>query len=121
MAQQLDREQIKTTLDNILPEYKRISEAPTVSDLARYADKYKKDLEWVISKEREQLYKSCNAQGDIYLIQNPAVWMFECQASMNGNPMGIATRRRPEPQKVNEIGGRVPKQISRKQQLLESF
>ena len=50
-------------LDRILPEYKKISQAPNLSDVVNeYA-------------ERQKLYKSIDSRtGDIFLVQNPAVW-----------------------------------------------
>jgi hypothetical protein len=50
-------------LDKILPEYKKISEAPTFLDDSQ------------IEYERTIRYKSIDSDGDIYLIANPAAWI----------------------------------------------
>lgn len=51
-----DAKDIRDLLDSILPEYKRISQA----------DPYDTD--------DQNLYKSANNRGDVYLVENPAAW-----------------------------------------------
>lgn len=63
------------TLDQVLPEYKKISEAPTsVSGWSTRA----------IALEKERRYKAIDRFGNIYLIQNPAVWDFREDPESNG-------------------------------------
>ncbi len=56
----------KAILDAVLPEYKRISEAPSFSDCEHY-----------LANERERRYKSTDSRGNIYLVYNPAAWREE--------------------------------------------
>jgi len=56
------QEERHDVLSRILPQYKRISEAPREVLNAEH--------------ERGQLYKSIDNFGNVYLIVNPAVWDF---------------------------------------------
>lgn len=64
----------KVDLDTVYPEYRKISEAPTLADLEDESEIYARDLDYLIQKERDTLYKSQDKWGNIWLIQNPAVW-----------------------------------------------
>lgn len=63
------------TLDQVLPEYKKISEAPT--SVSGWSPRAK-------ALEAERRYKSIDRFGNIYLIQNPACWSFREDANENG-------------------------------------
>lgn len=69
-------------LDKILPEYQKISEAPINLEPEQ------------IEYERHKKYKSIDKDGDIYLIQNPAVWHETVDA------YGKITKWRPKPELV---------------------
>lgn len=61
----------------ILPQYKKASEMPNVSDIIN------------IHAERETKYKSIDADGNVYIIHNPAAWQESTDAD------GRTTRHRP--------------------------
>ena len=92
--QTLTKDQIKSLLSSILPEYKRISEAPTLSMIEELEDKRGLKPDTLVKLEREKRYKSMDWEGNVHLIQNPAVWEF------SEDERGSRTYYRPQPQKV---------------------
>lgn len=71
----LENEGVRSTIDDILPDYEPIVRAPGLVDLIRRATQLGVELEIVLEREREKLYKSVdNASGAVYLITNPASW-----------------------------------------------
>lgn len=64
----------KVDLDSVFPNYRKISEAPTVQELEEEAKVYGLDLTHHLERERHRLYKSQDKWGNIWLIQNPSVW-----------------------------------------------
>ena len=71
--------EINLILDRILPEYKRISAAPTHLEQHEIRD------------ERLKLYKSTDAGGNVFLIQNPSAW------ANYVNSYGVNVKVRPQP------------------------
>ena len=61
-------------LEDILPEYKSVSEAPTLVELLQWADKKGVDVETVINAERRKKYKGVDGQDMVWLVRNPSVW-----------------------------------------------
>lgn len=64
----------KVDLDAVYPEYRKISEAPTLAEIEDEVCRYGFDLYNQIKAEQERLYKSQDKWGNVWLIQNPAVW-----------------------------------------------
>ena len=72
----LENEGVRSTIDDILPDYEPIIKAPGLAELARRATRMGVEIEVVLERVREKLYKSVdNASGGIYLITNPASWL----------------------------------------------
>lgn len=63
-------------LDAILPEYKRVTQAPKFADLERYAEENDLEIDHVMEGEARNRYKACDARGNVWLIQNPALLTF---------------------------------------------
>lgn len=60
-------------LDSCLPEYEKISEAPSVEP--PFTDDEARTL-WLL-EEKNKLYKAVDGAGNIVLISNPLVWKIE--------------------------------------------
>lgn len=74
-------EAAKSVLDDVLPDYKSILKAPSLGQLEAIAKERGVDVEIVIQQERYRKYKAIdNSTGNVYLVQNPAVW----EATGNG-------------------------------------
>ena len=68
-------QEIRRILENSLPGYQRISQAPSMSDLERIADKRGVGLATVLNEESAKQYKAFNTQSEkVVLMQNPACW-----------------------------------------------
>lgn len=68
-------QEIRRILENSLPGYQRISQAPRLSDLERIADKRGVDISSVLAEESEKQYKAFNSHSEkVVLMQNPACW-----------------------------------------------
>lgn len=61
-------------LGDILPEYRSVSETPTLAELLQWADKKGVEVETVINAERRKKYKAIDGQGMVWLVRNPSVW-----------------------------------------------
>ena len=66
----------KEILESVLPEYKLIRDAKPMSQLTEFCATDKQVCQ-VIERERAVKYKSLDSLGNIWLIQNPAVWEYE--------------------------------------------
>jgi len=69
-------------LDDILPGYRKIGEAPGLSDIYAQGNS--------VEEERGREYKAKDQYGNVYLIMNPAVWPV---VIVNGMTVG----KRPKP------------------------
>lgn len=88
--------------------HKRISEAPSMGDLAERAEKNGTDLEYLIRREAEQLYLAANWEGQVFLVQNPAVWEWK-------DIKGVPNRVRPMPVNYSGTGSSETKRSRRKE------
>lgn len=61
-------------LDSILPEYKKLSEAPGLRDLEAEADRKKIPLAEILKAERARRYKAIDSYGTVFLVANPTAW-----------------------------------------------
>lgn len=64
-------------LDDILPEYKSVSQMPTIAELVYWADKKEVNVDTAISAERRKKYKAIDGEGMVWLVRNPAVWEYK--------------------------------------------
>lgn len=86
-------------LDQILPEYKKISEAPSAFPSGiDYDWRNGKPLTYedkaFIEAEQKKRYKAQDASGSVYLIMNPLVWPRKLRAD------GTFYLYRPKPQRM---------------------
>lgn len=87
-------DELRNLLKAVLPEYRRVSEAPSINFIRDEEDKKGVTPGTFQMAEAKKLYKSIDADGSVFLVQNPAVW--KCINEGNGN----FTFTRPEPKKV---------------------
>lgn len=94
-----------SVLDTVLPEYEPISRAVKLEALRAEAGEDDDRLDRLIKNERVKLYKSMDASGIVYLIQNPAVWEWDAKkkglirpAPLKQGPIGQLKGSQPAPQ-----------------------
>lgn len=104
-SQILSSEEIKNILENTLPEYKRISEAPNRADFEERAEKQGRAVEELLRHEAEKRYKACDRNGNVYLVINPAAW------TESTDENGRLWRHRPNPLQLDNLGGFSQKQL----------
>lgn len=92
--QALTRDQIKTLLEAVAPEYKRISEAPRLSAVEAYEDQKGMKAGTLTQSMRQKQYKSMDYEGNVYVIHNPAFWDYTT------NEKGQRFYIRPEAKKI---------------------
>lgn len=61
-------------LNSILPEYKKISEAPGLRQLEEESERLKLPLFKLLEAEAKKLYKAADVHGGVWLVVNPAAW-----------------------------------------------
>lgn len=88
---------VNAILDQILPEFVRISKAPTLWNLEDDADRRKISLKARVREESEKWYKSVeSSSGNIYLAKNPALMSYQSMM-FAGMPCGqVITRAKPK-------------------------
>ena len=83
------------TLDSILPQYKKVSEAPSLDDLKKSAERESTDLSRYIEKEAQVEYKAISdpltSDVAIWLVQNPALMTYQFERGAK-----TLTRKRPK-------------------------
>jgi hypothetical protein len=80
-------------LDSVLPEFKKISEAPTRAEIEAEAESLGIPYEEMLKLEAQKKYKAADSSGNIYLIQNSAAWE---QRVRQGEPLPWYVRPKPE-------------------------
>lgn len=118
----MDKGELMRILDSVLPEFKKLSEAPTSlpegvyyndhPDLPEGSRMTDADWAWVL-EERKKRYKTIDALGNVYLSMNPLVYPRKyVRASENGR--WVMTVARPPRELVIKAGdgrrGQTPRQ-----------